>query len=76
MKDCNAREILQLAFLTIFVFWIGLHPTPLLEMMDSSIAHLTQQVEAGSLLPEAAHPGHHHALLNQAGAWVKSLVSF
>ena len=76
LKDCNAREILQLAFLTIFVFWIGLHPTPLLEMMDSSIAHLTQQVEAGSLLPEAAHPGHHHALLNQAGAWVKSLVSF
>ncbi|MCA1797090.1 MAG: NuoM family protein [Desulfuromonadaceae bacterium] len=76
IADCNAREIVQLAFLTIFVFWIGLHPTPLLDVMDTSVAHLIHQVDAGSILPDAAHQGEHHALLNDAGAWIKSIVSF
>ena len=71
--DCNFREFIQLAFLTVFVFWIGLHPTPLLDMMDTSVAHLIHQVDAGSAVQEAVHHGEHHALLNNAGAWVKNL---
>ena len=31
----------------IFVFWIGFYPAPLLNVMDASVAHLLQQVEAG-----------------------------
>jgi len=73
LTDCNFREFIQLAFLTVFVFWIGLHPTPLLDMMDTSVAHLIHQVDAGSAVQEAVHHGEHHALLNQAGAWVKNL---
>jgi NADH-quinone oxidoreductase subunit M len=72
--DCNAREFIQLAFLTIFVFWIGLHPTPLLDMMDSSVTHLIHQIDAGSMMPEAVeHGGAHHALLENAGTWIKNL---
>lgn len=72
--DCNAREFIQLAFLTIFVFWIGLHPTPLLDMMDSSVAHLLHQIDAGSVMPEAVeHGSTHHALLENAGTWIKNL---
>ena len=73
LADCNFREFIQLAFLTVFVFWIGLHPTPLLDMMDTSVAHLIHQVDAGSAVQEAVHHGEHHALLNEAGAWVKNL---
>jgi len=71
--DCNFREFIQLAFLTIFVFWIGLHPTPLLDMMDSSVAHLMHQIDAGSVMPEAVHHGESHALLENAGTWIKNL---
>jgi len=71
--DCNFREFIQLAFLTIFVFWIGLHPTPLLDMMDSSVAHLLHQIDAGSVMPEAVHHGESHALLENAGTWIKNL---
>lgn len=73
LTDCNFREIIQLAFLTVFVFWIGLHPTPLLDMMDTSVAHLIHQIDAGSAVHEAVQHGEHHALLNNAGAWVKNL---
>jgi len=71
--DCNFRETIQLVFLTVFVFWIGLHPTPLLDMMDTSVAHLIHQVDAGSVVHEVTHHGEHHALLETAGAWVKNL---
>lgn len=50
--DCNLREIGQLVFLTGFVFWIGLHPQPLLEMMDTTVVHLIDQVEAGRVAAE------------------------
>jgi NADH-quinone oxidoreductase subunit M len=73
LTDCNFREIIQLAFLTVFVFWIGFHPTPLLDMMDTSVAHLIHQIDAGSAVHEAVQHGEHHALLNNAGAWVKNL---
>jgi NADH-quinone oxidoreductase subunit M len=71
--DCNFREFIQLAFLTIFVFWIGLHPTPLLDMMNSSVAHLLHQIDAGSVMPEAVNHGESHALLENAGTWIKNL---
>ncbi|HUH57356.1 MAG TPA: hypothetical protein VL020_02445, partial [Pseudomonadales bacterium] len=76
IADCNAREIIQLAFLTVFVFWIGLHPTPMLDIMDTSVAHLIEQVNDGSILSDGANHGEHHALLQDAGAWIKSIVSF
>ncbi len=45
--DLNFREAATLTFLTVFVFWIGLFPTPFLEMMDTSVAHLIDQYQQG-----------------------------
>ncbi|NVN90255.1 MAG: NADH-quinone oxidoreductase subunit M [Desulfuromonadales bacterium] len=48
--DVNLREFVSLAYLLFFVFWVGLHPAPLLNIMDASVTHLLQQVEAGKRL--------------------------
>jgi NADH-quinone oxidoreductase subunit M len=45
--DLDLREMACLAFLVVFVFWIGLHPQPVLSVMDASISHLLEQVAAG-----------------------------
>jgi NADH-quinone oxidoreductase subunit M len=58
LRDLNFREIGTLAFLTIFVFWIGFHPTPLLDMMDSSVAHLLLQIDAGMIDGVDGHQPH------------------
>lgn len=47
LKDLNAREIGTLSFLTIFVFWIGFYPAPLLEVMDVSVTQLIDQIGNG-----------------------------
>jgi NADH-quinone oxidoreductase subunit M len=52
LVDLNLREIITLAPLLIFVFWIGLGPKPFLEVMHTSVAHLLEQVNAAN--PEAA----------------------
>jgi len=52
LVDLNLREIITLAPLLIFVFWIGLGPQPFLEVMHASVAHLLEQVNAAN--PEAA----------------------
>jgi NADH-quinone oxidoreductase subunit M len=44
LLDLNLREILTLAPLLIFVFWIGLSPAPFMEVMHVSVAHLVDQV--------------------------------
>jgi len=44
VADLNLREIVTLAPLLFFVFWIGLHPQPLLRTMDATLQHLLTQV--------------------------------
>jgi NADH-quinone oxidoreductase subunit M len=44
LTDLNVREILALAPLLVFVFWIGLHPAPFVNVMHASVQHLLQQV--------------------------------
>jgi NADH-quinone oxidoreductase subunit M len=46
LKDLNFREIVTLAPLLVFVFWIGLHPQPFINVMDASVQHLLAQVGA------------------------------
>jgi NADH-quinone oxidoreductase subunit M len=41
--DLGWREILTLTPLLGFVFWIGLHPQPVLRVLESSLAHLLVQ---------------------------------
>jgi NADH-quinone oxidoreductase subunit M len=44
LKDLELREILTLAPLLVFVFWIGLNPQPFTRVLHASVAHLLQQV--------------------------------
>jgi NADH-quinone oxidoreductase subunit M len=45
--DLDLREVLTLGVPAVFVFWLGFYPGPLLKIMDSSVVHLLQQVDAG-----------------------------
>ena len=56
LKDLNFREIIMLTPLLVFVFWIGLHPQPFVNVMDATVQHLLAQVgpavtAAPALLP-------------------------
>ncbi|HIJ77701.1 MAG: NADH-quinone oxidoreductase subunit M [Desulfobulbaceae bacterium] len=44
MVDLNMREIVILAPLLFFVFWIGLSPAPFMDVMHASVSHLLSQV--------------------------------
>jgi NADH-quinone oxidoreductase subunit M len=46
LKDLGLREILTLAPLLVFVFWIGLHPQPFTRVMHASVRNLLEQVAA------------------------------
>jgi NADH-quinone oxidoreductase subunit M len=42
VKDVGFREILTLAPLLVFVFWIGLHPEPFTRVMRASVRNVVQ----------------------------------
>ena len=46
LQDLNGREILTLTPLLVFVFWIGLHPAPFLDVMRPSLKHLLEQTSS------------------------------
>ena len=48
IKDLGLREILTLAPLLVFVFWIGLHPEPFTRVLDASVKHLLEQTQQAS----------------------------
>jgi NADH-quinone oxidoreductase subunit M len=70
--DLNFRETATLAFLTVFVFWIGLNPEPFLKVMDTSTTHLLEQLESGR---NVTGHGEHHALLNGVGESIKQVLA-
>jgi NADH-quinone oxidoreductase subunit M len=53
LKDINWREILTLAPLLVFIFWIGLYPKPFFTLMGPAVEKLVSiiQVAAGVGLP-------------------------
>jgi NADH-quinone oxidoreductase subunit M len=46
IADLHLREIATLAPLLVFVFWIGLHPQPFVNVMHVSVQHLLAQAGA------------------------------
>jgi NADH-quinone oxidoreductase subunit M len=56
LSDLSIREVATVIPLAILGLWIGVYPSPLMEMMDSSVTHLVQhmaQYRTG-MLSEAA----------------------
>ncbi len=51
LTDLSMREIVTLAPLLIFVFWIGLKPAPFIDVLSTSVNHLLTQV--GDAAPQS-----------------------
>jgi NADH-quinone oxidoreductase subunit M len=49
LQDINSREFLMLALLAIAVLWMGIHPKPFTDVMDSSVAELLRHVTQSKL---------------------------
>jgi NADH-quinone oxidoreductase subunit M len=56
VRDLGLREILTLAPLLVFVFYIGLHPEPFTRVLDASVKHLLDQAHG-------LHPINTYAIL-------------
>jgi NADH-quinone oxidoreductase subunit M len=55
VPDLNLREILTLAPLLLFVFWIGLHPQPFTGVLHASVQHLLEQVHSTPGVPSGVY---------------------
>ena len=49
LSDINSREFLMLTLLAIAVLWMGIHPKPFTDVMDSSVAELLKHVAQSKL---------------------------
>ncbi len=45
LPDLSHRELATVIPLAVLVFWIGLYPGPLMEMLDASVTTLVLQME-------------------------------
>jgi len=54
LEDLNVREILTLAPLIVFCFWIGLYPKPFFEMTAASTGKIVTAVQMASMRTEAS----------------------
>ncbi|MEZ2131225.1 MULTISPECIES: NADH-quinone oxidoreductase subunit M [unclassified Sinorhizobium] len=46
IRDVNAREMVAILPLAVFVLWVGLYPKPFLSVVDTSVKHLLTQVHS------------------------------
>jgi len=49
LKDVNAREIVTLVPLLVFIFWIGLYPKPFFDLMAPAVEHLVTVLQTAAL---------------------------
>lgn len=54
LTDLSLREILVLAPLLVFVFWIGLAPAPFMDIMHTSVSHLVDQVQMANITQQSS----------------------
>ncbi len=72
LLDLNSREVITLLVLVVFVFWIGLNPTPLLKIMDTTVVHLINQISSGMSLPCTPV----HAQLMNLDSTINTIITF
>lgn len=46
IRDVNAREMVAILPLAVFVLWVGLYPKPFLNVIDASVQHLLTHVHS------------------------------
>jgi NADH-quinone oxidoreductase subunit M len=49
LKDVNAREIIILVPLLVFIFWIGLYPSPFFNLMAPAVDQLVAILQAAAI---------------------------
>ena len=47
LPDLTMREAATLVPLALVIFWVGVYPGPLMEMMDPCVANLVEQMNKG-----------------------------
>ena len=50
LKDINLREIITLAVIIVFIFWIGLYPKPFFTLMSASVNQLLAAIGSPTAL--------------------------
>jgi NADH-quinone oxidoreductase subunit M len=51
IRDVNARELVAILPLAVFVLWVGLYPKPFLNIVTPSVQHLLAQVHGKGTSP-------------------------
>ena len=67
LSDLNVREFGMLVPLVVLVFWIGLYPKPLLDVMHVSVARVIAS-QSTSVMVQEGGDGQGHTLAMTAGA--------
>jgi NADH-quinone oxidoreductase subunit M len=49
LLDLNWREVVTLVPLLIFIFWIGLYPSPFFNLMESSVTKLVENLQVAAM---------------------------
>ncbi len=62
LNDLNAREFGMLVPLVVLVFWIGLYPKPLLDVMHASVERVVA-AQSGSVVVEQERSSSEHGLV-------------
>jgi NADH-quinone oxidoreductase subunit M len=70
LPDLSGREILLMAPLLVFVFWIGIYPNPFFEKMNPAVAQVIEQVKgrqqiAALQIPAASHVARDLSILEE-----------
>ena len=65
LSDLNWREFGMLVPLVVFVFWIGLYPKPVLDVMHASVERLLQNGPVVMTVEDRHHPEGFHVMSSQ-----------
>ena len=49
LRDLNAREILTIAPILVFIFWIGLYPKPFFALIAPAVNNLVEILQAAAM---------------------------